>query len=171
MDEQAKANLIASIQKQIAEIMQQLTAAKEILAAKKGINYITVHHTAGNKTDTDVNVDKQGALDGYPKSSLGHTMAYHYFIDWNGAITHAREDTEFSQHARGVSKGNIGICLAGNFMNYSPSLGQLNSLKSLLDSLKAKYYIDNKEIHPHSYWNNTACPGAYLKDWLNNNYV
>lgn len=62
-------------------------------------------------------------------------------------------------HIKGKNKGNIGICLAGNFEVRYPSLEQYATLQIVLALLKHAYQIPSSRIFLHKELAPTSCPG------------
>lgn len=140
--------------------------------------YIILHHTGG--TDAQPLADtSHHTFDGVDawhkqlwnfKSSLGHYIGYHYFIEKNGALTQGRADTDTGAHTRGWNDKSIGICLAGNFdrpkdqPNHFPTDRQINTLKNLLEKLRAEYDIKHDKIVPHRFFANKTCYGTNIPD-------
>jgi len=96
------------------------------------------------------------------KSKKGYYIGYHYFIEENGLLYHAREDREDGAHTIGHNH-EIGICLAGNFNRELPTEKQSFTLERLLDRLTSLYKIDS--IGPHrKYQKGRVCYGTLLSD-------
>lgn len=102
-----------------------------------------------------------------PKSSLGWYVAYHYFIDTNGALTQCADATELRWHAAERNIDSIGVCLAGRFdkgYNTVPTAAQTNTLRMLLLGLTQKYGIPANRIYPHRKFAQKTCYGNNLPD-------
>jgi len=158
------ANLIRIWQK-IIGIWQRM------LGQKKGINYITVHHSASPITTTIDEINEWHRLRDFTLSKLGFYVGYTYVIFPNGEIKQTRLDSEIGCHTLNHNKGNIGICLVGNFNDYVPTKEQWEALTGLITEKKAQYFIDNKEIKCHSDWANTECPGNNLRAMIKTKYA
>lgn len=132
------------------------------------IKYLTIHHTAGNKTDTyqqvkDLHIS-EGDVD----------IAYHRFIDWNGKVYQGRPDSIESAATLGLNHVSQAICLAGNFDKYMPSCMQIDALVQTLAirckelGLKADCIIGHRDAFKYSNTvkYTTDCPGNFLYNLL-----
>lgn len=134
--------------------------------------YIVVHHTGGTQQDPLANTAHHTfeMVNAYHRglwnfrSSLGHYMGYHYFIDQDGKLTQARANTDEGAHCIGKNKTSIGICLAGNFDLTTPTKAQTETLKTLLEELTAEYEIPVEKVLPHRHFRSTHCFGKNLAD-------
>ncbi len=92
-------------------------------------------------------------------------LGYHFIIDPAGRIWEGRNIKYQGAHAgnNALNKGNIGICLLGNFCRTAPSRKQVQSLERLLELLMHRYRISPTHIYSHKELKNTACPGKYLQ--------
>lgn len=98
------------------------------------------------------------------KSSLGHFIGYHYFIDKTGKVTQGRADSDVGAHTKGLNSQSIGCCLAGNFDATMPTVAQTRALKALLERLSSLYAIPPERIVPHRRFANKTCYGTNLSD-------
>lgn len=128
--------------------------------------YIIVHHSASSRDHT--NIDQINAWHkqrGFPQSSLGYYVGYHYVIFPDGKVFQARNDLDIGAHAKtadGMNFKSIGICLTGNFETEQLTIGSLDALKNLIDQLCMKYAIPKSNIRGHRDVAKTACPGNTL---------
>lgn len=136
---------------------------------------LIIHHTAGNTKSTFEDIDEFHRVtkddNGYFKyhygipTSLGHYLAYNYYIDWTGKVTKAREDDERGAHTIGQNDVSIGICLGGNFDNTLPTQAQTTALIKLMRELMVKYpNITPYQIYPHRAFANKSCYGKRLSN-------
>ena len=110
--------------------------------------FIMVHHGGGDWGFDQVNqhhTNKWGFI-----SSLGYGIGYQYWIPYYGELVQARADNEEGAHTVGNTPGYynktaIGICLQGNTEEKEPTFSQREKLKELIDRLKIKYDIPNKQ--------------------------
>ena len=58
----------------------------------------------------------------------------------------------------------MGICLSGHFDNEDPTIGQMDSLRTLLNQLMEKYSVSRDNIVPHRTFANKTCYGSRLSD-------
>jgi len=134
--------------------------------------FLIVHHTGG--TDADPKADTShhtfDVVDGWHKklwnfkSSLGHYIGYHYFIDKTGKVTQGRSDTDEGAHTKGKNLVSLGICLAGNFDVTVPSKEQVAALKTLLRAKMTQYALSLDSIVPHRKFAVKSCYGSKLSD-------
>jgi len=137
--------------------------------------HIVVHHTGGTDANplADTSHHTFGVVDNWHKklwnfrSSLGHYIGYHYFIDKTGKVTQGRADWDEGAHTRGYNSVTLGVCLAGNFDATKPSKEQEEALRELLLRLMNKHNITLENCVPHRKFANKTCYGRNLPDnWL-----
>jgi len=97
-------------------------------------------------------------------------IGYHFVIRQAGGIEAGRPLETVGAHAGPEVNGDsIGICLAGNFMEYAPTKEQLVSLAQLIIYLRDAYNYD-LEVLRHKDVAATDCPGDFFpwpeKNWL-----
>ncbi len=91
-------------------------------------------------------------------------IGYHFIIDPRGGIWEGRPLHFQGAHAGAAhNKGNIGICVIGNYDAQGPSTAQVDSLTWLVRRLCAKYDIPSRQIFAHCELKATTCPGRFLK--------
>lgn len=138
---------------------------------------LIVHHTGGTDANplADTSHHTFEIVDAYHKglwgfrSTLGHYIGYHYFIEKDGKVTQGRADNEEGAHTLGQNTKSIGICLAGNFDATLPTEAQIKALTKLLKELSVKYNIPASNIFPHRKFANKTCYGSKLaNDWAAN---
>lgn len=140
--------------------------------ATGGYQRITVHHTAdvggalfdGSKRDSesvlrqiqDIHMSGNGWAD----------IGYHYLIDSAGHVYQGRELRWQGAHAGGDNnRGNLGVCLLGNYSTQRPSRAAQAALTRLVSDLRREHGIPRTGLHAHKEFKNTACPGPYLAAW------
>lgn len=135
--------------------------------------YLIIHHTGGTDANplADTSHHTFEIVDDHHRrlwnfrSSLGHFIGYHYFIDLSGKVTQGRADYDEGAHTRGMNRKSIGICLAGNFdLADEPSKAQVEALRSLMIRLVNKHNIKLENIVPHRRFSNKTCYGQKLAD-------
>ena len=109
---------------------------------------------------------------GFPLSSLGYFVGYHYLIERDGTLRQARSLEEMGAHDQAENLNSLGIALAGNFDIERPSEAQtIKATKSLGEIMAAKS-IPITRIEPHRRDDETSCPGRLLgDDWLTKEYL
>lgn len=137
---------------------------------------ITVHHSAMLFRDSsaascanEIRVIQHSHM-ASPDRRYGD-IGYHYLIDPAGRIWEGRNLRYQGAHARADNnRGNIGICLLGNFVHggggQRPTPAQSASLRQLLASLSSRYHVVPDEIHGHRDFVTTECPGPYVESLL-----
>lgn len=143
---------------------------------------LTVHHTA-EPADThshDAAAREMRDLQRMHQEGNGWAdLGYHFLIDQAGRIHEGRPISAQGAHAGNsdLNRGNIGICLLGNFVaqpergaDYSlaqaPTDEQWEALDRLVDQLQLRYRIADNQIWAHSHLKETACPGPALLSWV-----
>lgn len=126
------------------------------------------HHSAVNsKLDQFVGIDNYHRQKGFPESSLGFCVGYHYIIEYSGEVIKCREENEIGAHARGQNASSIGICLCGNFSLFMPSAEQEIAAKELINGIIERRKNLVNKIIPHRQCGATECPGKLLSDnWI-----
>jgi hypothetical protein len=134
---------------------------------------ITVHHSAevpGTTLDGSI-ADSTLALRKIQRVHVHQRefgdIGYHFLIDAAGRLFEGRSLRWQGAHAGGIlNRGNIGICLLGDFRHRSPSAGALTSLANLLDELRSAHAIPLGAVRGHSDLKQTLCPGDSLAHWV-----
>lgn len=133
---------------------------EEKLEALDEVKKIIIHHTAGSGGESVEDIHAFHQRQGW--AGIG----YHYLIDRNGTVYRGRPDWAKGAHAYGFNSESLGVCLAGNFSDTVPFLGQLRSLIYLTADLCARSWIDIDAVFGHGYIpggeHDTACPGTNL---------
>lgn len=128
---------------------------------------LTVHHS-GNAEDATT--DSKTALRQFERAHKGKGWAcigYHFIIGRDGTVFEGRPLKYQGAHATGDNnRGNVGICLIGNFDLRPVPKAQLDSLRSVLERLRRQYDIPRTEVRGHSHYKTTECPGKYLRSWV-----
>ncbi len=96
-------------------------------------------------------------------------VGYHFFVDPAGGIWEGRSLRYQGAHAgnHALNKGNIGICLLGDFQGHTPPPAQMRGLEKLLRYLMKRYKIPASRIYTHRELKNTACPGRRGQEAIN----
>ena len=123
-------------------------------------SYLIIHHSA-----TDRDTTTFASVKAYHISKGWGDIGYHYFITPSMCHSGRGEDVVGAHCiADGMNFKSLGICLAGNFENETPTDWQVNRLKQLIKELQNKYNIPNKNILAHREVSGaaTACCGKNL---------
>lgn len=132
---------------------------------------IIVHHSITPR-DLDVGMTERSIQNnhkarGFPVSSMGWNIGYHYIIYGNGEARQYRQDTEEGAHTKeqGMNFKSIGVCLIGDFDKEYPSNGQTEQLKNLMRTKLGKFQIPITNIFPHrKFATYKSCYGNRLSD-------
>lgn len=101
---------------------------------------------------------------GFPLSSLGFYVGYHYVVEADGTVRTARVETEIGAHDQGENANSIGICLAGDFTTNKPTTAQEYAFAVLLTDIMHRLNIPLTRIEPHRRDDDTECPGQSMPD-------
>jgi hypothetical protein len=137
------------------------------------VKRITVHHSDTQDTSAD-EASSSRVLRSIQQNHMQQKdwgdIAYHYLIDSAGRVWNGRSLTLQGAHAGDhfTNRGNIGICLLGDFESASPTKAQWTSLDKLVrhllqrHGLPAASLLTHQEIRPTAK-GATACPGRRLQ--------
>lgn len=131
--------------------------------------FIVVHHTAVSYNQNPaqfVATNNYHKSQGFPISSLGYYIGYHYLIEKNGDIYKPREDTDIGAHTSQDSMNykSIAVCFTGNFDIEEPTLEQIQSALAVIESVQKKYNIPDSKVKPHRFWAPKSCWGSKMSD-------
>lgn len=142
------------------------------MTAMGPIRRITVHHS-GTRTPDEPMAKVAARIRGIQRTHMRDNrwadLAYHFLIDRSGRIWRGRELRWQGAHAGGPirNRGNVGICLLGNFADgpqgQKPSPAQIESLRRLLTSLAETDHVPVDRIYTHRELRATECPGDRLQ--------
>lgn len=131
---------------------------------------MTVHHSAGSPSHTDMNLLSQ--IGGWEKDHIKRgfgRMGYHWVINGLGTVAEGTGTELVGSHTRANNRGNIGVCLAGNFDKQEPTDKMLASLTGLLAYVGARYDMDTSSpdfVRGHEHYVRKACPGNHVMNKL-----
>lgn len=131
---------------------------------------MTVHHSAGSPSHTDANVLGQisGWENDHVKRGFGR-MGYHWVINGLGSVVEGTGTELVGSHTGANNRGNVGICLAGNFDKQEPTDKMLASLVGLMSYVGARYDMDTRSpdfVRGHEHYTRKACPGNHVMNKL-----
>ena len=134
---------------------------------------IVWHHSADpSKTAQFDKINIGHRNRGFPQSELGTYVGYHWLIEPDGTLRQSHLETEIGAHDTDENLNSIGICLAGDFTNATPTEAQRATAAKLIGDIRKRWNIPLTRIEPHRWDDNTACPGALLSDnFLINEYL
>ena len=139
---------------------------------------ITIHHGADARRPPTTLSGGAERMRSYQSHHLDTKrwadIGYHYVIDGAGRIWEGREIEWQGAHAgtADLNRGNIGVCLMGNFARDEPTGRQKSSLRQLLIHLCERYRIHPRLVIGHRTilrkipGKSTACPGRNLERYL-----
>lgn len=123
------------------------------------------HHSAYQSDEHQAaKIDQWHKDRGFPISSLGYYIGYHYIIEKDGSVFKAREENEIGAHDQGENIDSLGICLAGDFNKEMPTVAQTNAFRTLWLDIIIRLSIPILAIEPHRRDDSTDCPGKNLTD-------
>ena len=132
---------------------------------------LTIHHSAMYFRDTRPSVCA-AQIQRIQKEHMGNRgygdIGYHYLIDPAGRIWQGRDMRWQGAHASGANnQQNIGICILGNFLRgrggQGPNPAQLVAMRTLVSQLMQQYGFGPEEVHCHSDFKATQCPGPLME--------
>jgi len=130
--------------------------------------FIVLHHSAdASQTPQFMKVNDSHQRRGFPLSSLGYFVGYHWFIGFDGTVKQARSESEVGAHcnAKLMNYIGIGICLAGDFTKHKPNNAQIIALEKLLTEVQARWNIPDTNILLHRECKSTTCPAIDLRQY------
>lgn len=126
---------------------------------------IIVHHSAADSPAPQFDaINEWHKQRGFPLSSLGFYVGYHYVIEKDGNLRTARGEYEVGAHTIGENEHSIGVCLVGNFDVTDPTKQQIATLGDILTSICARYHLFEDDIKPHRSFKSTSCYGKRLNN-------
>lgn len=125
---------------------------------------ITIHHSATTSDGADaIQRIQKDHIEGRKWGDIG----YHFVIDGSGRVYQGRSLRYQGAHADGRNnRGNIGICLLGDFDSESVDPRALRSLEALVRGLQRRHGIPNRSVKGHQEFKATECPGRNLMPWV-----
>jgi hypothetical protein len=136
---------------------------------------ITVHHSAesssrigaGSLADSSYTIRLIQKYHMQDPDLLWGDIGYHFLIDSSGRVFAGRDLRWQGAHAGGANnRGNIGICLLGEFLHKDPQPAAIQALEKLIEELRSQYGIPRSQVFPHNELGKTACPGPWLSHYL-----
>lgn len=127
--------------------------------------FIVLHHSDDPTQGPQFNkVNAYHKAKGFPKSSLGFYVGYHYFIGFDGTVKVARAEWETGAHcnAKMMNYRGIGICIAGALQLRPPNEAQIKSLVALVLDIQNRCKIPDEKVLNHRDCKPTSCPGMDL---------
>ena len=106
---------------------------------------------------------------GFPVSSLGSQIGYHYLFT-GGKEYQCRADTDEKQDGISMNFQSIGLAVGfDGDIEPMPAI-EYGLLKKRLKELQRKYNIPDKNVRFHRFWaKDKTCPGTLIGDvWLKN---
>lgn len=136
---------------------------------------VIIHHSAtaaevnGRIVDAamlDEAHDRRGW--GIPDGHQTYHIGYHFVILPDGTVQIGRPEWMPGAHTSGMNR-YLGVCLIGNFSSQAnpngsvqparPTIAQLAALNSLLFRLMRRHRFGAGQVHAHSEFGATECPG------------
>lgn len=128
------------------------------------VNYIVIHHSAGNKKQTVEEIKAGHLKEGY--SDIG----YHKLVHYLGQVFAGRDETEMGAQALEMNSESIGVCCIGNYQLNPPSPEMYKSLVQVVATLCKRHKVPVENIIGHrdvakiknKPYVATLCPGDFL---------
>ena len=145
------------------------------MTPSSGWNRITVHHSAEPNSPLSPSALSDSTnsirlIQKYHMEDPGHRwgdIGYHFLIDSSGRVFAGRDLAWQGAHAGGSNnRGNIGICLLGDFSRGSPPSAAKSALELLIEELRAGHGIPRSQVFAHNHFGGTACPGPALTSFV-----
>lgn len=145
---------------------------------------ITVHHSAEPLQSRSLEASMAAARaiqKDHQNVNRWADVGYHFLIDRAGRILEGRPLQYQGSHSfRDNNRGNIGVCLLGNFASHpedgaiyaqaqAPTAEQMSALEGLVSSLRSHYGMATRNLFFHREFRSTKCPGPYLESWVKRN--
>jgi N-acetyl-anhydromuramyl-L-alanine amidase AmpD len=132
------------------------------------VNYIVIHHSAGNKKQTVEQIKNVHLKEGY--SDIG----YHKLINYLGQVFAGRSETEMGAQALEMNSESIGVCCIGDYQKNEPSPELYKSLVQVVATLCKRHKVPAYKIIGHrdvakiknKPYVATLCPGDFLYNLL-----
>ena len=141
--------------------------------AMSKIDRVTLHHsgTRFDSLESGVTASQLRSIQHHHQASNGWAdIAYHYVVDRAGRIWEGRSLCWQGAHAGNheLNRGNIGVCVLGDYRSQQLTQAQTDSLLRLFESIRTKYTISrsrfytHREIREQNQAGSTICPGNEL---------
>lgn len=126
-------------------------------------SWIIIHHSA---VSYSLNPEQFDAIDRYHRSKGWGGIGYHYMITKNGEVRKGRYEDKVGAHCyqKGMNYKSIGICLAGFFDHEDHTSQQMESLKTLVQDVRARHGISTEHVVGHRFFAPKSCPGKRFTD-------
>jgi len=121
--------------------------------------YVVVHHTANGNPHWGIKECHAWHRDGMGWAGCG----YNYLVEANGTAYYGRadEDADFvGSHVSGWNSRSVGVCLAGNYDQQTPSGANLDVTARIVAMLLKRYGLGVSAIRYHSDLAEKSCPGS-----------
>ncbi len=134
----------------------------------KKINYLVLHHSAGNKNATVSDIRKMHIARGW--SDIG----YHKVINWKGEVFQGRNDSVIGAQAFGMNAESLGILAVGNWDIEKPPESLINTIVQVMSVLCLRYGLTEDKVIGHYQVSGivknpaaaSACPGRFMIERL-----
>ena len=145
--------------------------ARNMTPASGRWSWITVHHSVSASSSDSLSASLE-TVRGIQREHMNRSqpygdIGYHFLIDRAGRIIEGRNLRWQGAHAGGANnRGNVGICLIGNFEIEEPTRAAVSALERLVFELQSELGIPRRNVKPHLAWKETKCPGKNLMPWF-----
>ncbi|MEL6535287.1 MAG: N-acetylmuramoyl-L-alanine amidase [Bacteroidota bacterium] len=148
------------------------------------VGNLIVHHSAGSNTNTNFTQVVRDIYVFHTRTRGWSDIGYNYLISQNGDLYLGRDpeggdqDRVIGAHFCGGNTGTMGVCLLGDYTNFTPPDTMLGTLERLLSWKAFKDELDPEATNSHRLNSNlgviaghrdgcaTECPGQHTYDRL-----
>jgi N-acetylmuramoyl-L-alanine amidase len=123
------------------------------------VRYVVVHHTANANPAWGIKECHAWHKDGMGWAGCG----YNYLVEQSGAayFGRANELADYvGSHVAGYNSSSVGVCLAGNYDQQTPTPANLLTVAKIVAKLLKRYGLSTKAIRYHSELAEKSCPGS-----------
>lgn len=118
----------------------------EKINERETYNEVIVHHLGNKQTLSSI-------LDSHVNKEKFTPIGYHFLIDKEGVLFYTRPIENVGGHTFGYNRTSIGIALFGNFNKDIPTQEQIETLNSLVNTLKDEYLVKKIVGHNQAVYN------------------
>ncbi len=127
----------------------------------KGIYHHSADPSAGNQL---AKIDNYHKEQGFPISSYGFFVGYHFLITQQGYVLQVRDIYEVGAHDRGENIGSVGVCFMNNFNENVPNQMEEMAIAMLIERGLKEWNIPITAWEPHRLGDSTDCPGKNIPE-------
>ncbi|GAB4550236.1 MAG: hypothetical protein Tsb0013_11860 [Phycisphaerales bacterium] len=133
------------------------------------ISRLTIHHDGMTPFTATGTAAAQARIEAIRAAHRGRgwgDIGYHYVLDPAGRLWEGRPLAWQGAHVGEQNRGNLGICVLGNYEQQRPTGAQLDALERFVAQSMRTHNIALRDVYTHRELAPTACPGRYLQPRL-----